>query len=52
MRYSIMLQLVALTTLFLVGAAALFAWVQNRPRITEVGEELSSLVHNRAEHWG
>lgn len=31
MRYSIMLQLVAGITLVLVGAAALFAWIQNRP---------------------
>ena len=30
MRYSIMLQLVAGTTLILVGAAALFGWLQNR----------------------
>lgn len=30
MRYSIMLQLVAATTVVLVGAAALFAWIQNR----------------------
>ena len=31
MRYSIMLQLVVLTTLVLGGAAAFFAWLQNRP---------------------
>lgn len=30
MRYSIMLQLVAGTTAVLLGAAALFAWLQNR----------------------
>jgi hypothetical protein len=30
MRYSIMLQLVAGTTLILVGGAALFGWMQNR----------------------
>jgi hypothetical protein len=30
MRYSIMMQLVAGTTLILIGAAALFAWLQNR----------------------
>jgi hypothetical protein len=30
MRYSIMLQIVAGTTLILVGFAALFAWLQNR----------------------
>ena len=31
MRYSIMLQLVVFTTLVLGGAAAFFAWLQNRP---------------------
>jgi len=31
MRYSIMLQLVAGMSLVLLGTAALFAWVQNRP---------------------
>ncbi|HZG37874.1 MAG TPA: hypothetical protein VEZ50_04260 [Nodosilinea sp.] len=31
MRYSIMLQLVVATTLVLTGAAAFFAWLQNRP---------------------
>lgn len=31
MRYSIMLQLVVTTTLILGGAAAFFAWLQNRP---------------------
>jgi len=30
MRYSIMLQLVAATTFVLLGAAALFAWIQTR----------------------
>jgi hypothetical protein len=30
MRYSIMLQLVGIITLILVGAACLFAWLQNR----------------------
>lgn len=35
MRYSIMLQLVVGTTLILVGAAALFAWIQTRPAATE-----------------
>jgi hypothetical protein len=34
MRYSIMLQIVASTTVILVGAAALFAWIQNRPTET------------------
>lgn len=31
MRYSIMLQVVGIITLSLVGAAALFAWLQSRP---------------------
>ncbi|WP_202924830.1 hypothetical protein [Myxacorys almedinensis] len=31
MRYSIMLQLVGFITVILVSAAALFAWIQNRP---------------------
>jgi hypothetical protein len=31
MRYSIMLQLVGLITLILIGTAAFFAWLQNRP---------------------
>ncbi len=35
MRYTIMLQLVAATTLVLVLAAAIFAWLQNRPRLEE-----------------
>ncbi|MEP0919719.1 hypothetical protein NC981_23090 [Leptolyngbya sp. DQ-M1] len=31
MRYSIMLQLVGFLTLVLLGTAAFFAWMQNRP---------------------
>lgn len=31
MRYGIMLQLVAATTLVLTSTAAFFAWLQNRP---------------------
>jgi hypothetical protein len=31
MRYSIMLQIVGIITLILLGAAALFAWLQHRP---------------------
>ena len=31
MRYNLMLQVVGLITVILVGTAALFAWVQNRP---------------------
>lgn len=34
MRYSIMLQIVASITMILVGSAALFAWIQNRPTET------------------
>jgi hypothetical protein len=37
MRYSIMLQLVAGTTLILVGAAALFGWIQNRAKPMKSG---------------
>ncbi|WP_179228399.1 hypothetical protein [Leptolyngbya ohadii] len=40
MRYSIMLQIVAGTTVVLVGAAALFAWIQNRS--TEVRSQSDS----------
>jgi hypothetical protein len=35
MRYSLMLQLVAGTTLILVSTAALFAWLQNRAEPVE-----------------
>ncbi|MBD2258785.1 hypothetical protein [Pseudanabaena sp. FACHB-2040] len=42
MRYSIMLQLVTLTTLFLLGAAAVFAWVQNRPTTAESSDDTLS----------
>lgn len=31
MRYSLMLQVVSVIAVILVGAAALFAWLQNRP---------------------
>jgi hypothetical protein len=31
MRFSIMLQVVSFTTVILLAAAALFAWLQNRP---------------------
>jgi hypothetical protein len=44
MRYSIMLQLVTGTTVILVGAAALFAWLQNR---TEPVELRNSPVSSR-----
>ena len=39
MRYSIMLQLVGIITLILVGAAALFAWVQSRPTPQKITED-------------
>jgi hypothetical protein len=46
MRYTIMLQIVAGTTVILLGAAALFAWLQNRVEPVDVrGEE-------RSTHWG
>ncbi|WP_332997612.1 hypothetical protein [Scytonema sp. PRP1] len=35
MRYSIMLQLVAIITLIFLGNAALFAWLQYRPAPNE-----------------
>jgi hypothetical protein len=35
MRYSLMLQLVAGTTLILLSTAALFAWLQNRTEPVE-----------------
>ena len=50
MRYSIMPQLVVGITLTLVGAAALFAWIQNRPNHTQeatgnqASNQLSTLV--------
>ena len=36
MRYNLMLQLVAGTTLILVSTAALFAWLQNRAEPAEL----------------
>ena len=39
MRYNIMLQLVVCTTLILVGAAALFAWIQTRPDPVEMNRK-------------
>ncbi|AFY77158.1 MAG: hypothetical protein IGR93_04290 [Hydrococcus sp. C42_A2020_068] len=44
MRYSIMLQLVAIITLIFLGTAALFAWLQYRP-----GPEEQSLQMTRNE---
>lgn len=39
MRYSIMLQIVGIITLMLLGAAALFAWLQHRPTPTQTTTE-------------
>lgn len=44
MRYSIMLQLVAGITFVLLGAAALFAWVQNRGEPVELRRNTISSV--------
>jgi hypothetical protein len=41
MRYSIMLQIVVSTTLFLVGAGAFFGWLQTRPVEGESAARLS-----------
>jgi hypothetical protein len=35
MRYSIMLQVVGIITFMLVGAGALFGWLQSRPAPTQ-----------------
>jgi uncharacterized iron-regulated membrane protein len=35
MRYSLMLQVVGMIAIILVGAAGLFAWLQNRPVATQ-----------------
>ena len=48
MRYSIMLQLVAGTTLILVVAAALFGWLQNR---TEPVKFRIHPVSSGADRW-
>lgn len=42
MRYSMMLQLIVVTTLILGGAAAFFAWLQNRPIESESHHPRSS----------
>jgi uncharacterized protein YpmB len=44
MRYSIMLQIVGIITLMLLGAAALFAWLQHRPAPTQTSTESSIKV--------
>jgi hypothetical protein len=46
MRYSILLQLVSFLTLILLGAAAFFAWMQNRP----TNEQSLKVVKNT--EWG
>ncbi len=40
MRFSIMLKLVVFTSAILLIAAALFAWMQNRPREKEANQRL------------
>jgi hypothetical protein len=48
MRYSIMLQLVAGTTLILLGVAVLFAWIQTRIEPIDLREDtISSPSHHR-----
>jgi hypothetical protein len=49
MRYSIMLQLVGLITLALVGTAALFAWLQNRPLPNQTSESATDSHQERTE---
>lgn len=44
MRYSIMLQLVVATTLVLTGAAAFFAWLQNRPAEIETSQAAANAI--------
>lgn len=48
MRYSIMLQIVAVMTLILLGSAALFAWIQNRtePIDSKHSTGSNSLLHS------
>jgi len=48
MRYSIMLQLVAGTTLIFLGVAVLFAWIQTRIEPIDLREDkISSPSHHR-----
>ncbi len=47
MRYSIMLQLVVATTLVLTGAAASFAWLQNRPAEIETSQVAFQAIATR-----
>ncbi len=52
MRYSIMLQLVVATTLILTGAAAFFAWLQNRPAEIETSQTACQAIAARAAEPG
>jgi hypothetical protein len=55
MRYSIMLQVVTLITLFLLAAAGLFAWLQNRnQQVRPSGREqwVSSVKENDTDFRG
>lgn len=47
MRYSIMVQVVSLTTVILVAAAALFAWLQTRPSPQPPQSHLGSVADRR-----
>lgn len=47
MRYSIMVQIVSLTTVVLVAAAALFAWLQTRPSPQSPQSYLGSVAERR-----
>ena len=40
MRFTIMIKLVVFTSAVLLVAAAIFAWMQNRPRETKVNQRL------------
>lgn len=52
MRYSIMLQLVVATTLVLTGAAAFFAWLQNRPAELETSQAAFQAIAARTVEPG
>lgn len=49
MRYSIMLQLVSFLTLILLGTAAFFAWMQNRPLVEQDQQQQQSQVEENTE---
>lgn len=54
MRLSIMIKLVVFTSIVLLAAAAIFAWMQNRPRDTKANQRLlrqpnSAKVNPQAE---